>query len=137
VADVRDSRPYQHTEDRGRTCGKRGLHQGYTEKEVRESSMKELCALNATSTDEELQIWQFFLNIGFWKDEVAHDRYTDIDFKAKTIGVREKRQFNWELLRIRLSAPHRMFPTPKNLRERREYHAHNDMEQTITELSND
>lgn len=43
-----------------------------------------------------MQVWQFFLSTGFLEDEVAHTCYTDIDFKAKTIDVREKRQFNWE-----------------------------------------
>jgi hypothetical protein len=68
------------------------LHQSYTEKKVRAYSIEELRALNATSTDEELQFWQFFLSTGFREDEVAHACYTDIDFKAKTIDVREKRQ---------------------------------------------
>ena len=72
------------------------LHQSYTEKKVRAYSIEELRALNGASTDEELQVWQFFLSTGFREDEVAHACYTDIDFKAKTIDVREKRQFNWE-----------------------------------------
>jgi integrase/recombinase XerD len=72
------------------------LHQSYTEKKVRAYSVEELRALNAASTDEELQVWQFFLSTGFREDEVAHACYTDIDFKAKTIDVREKRQFDWE-----------------------------------------
>jgi integrase/recombinase XerD len=72
------------------------LHQSYTEKKVRAYSVAELRALNAASTDEEWQVWQFFLSTGFREDEVAHACYTDIDFKAKTIDVREKRQFNWE-----------------------------------------
>jgi integrase len=72
------------------------LHQNYTEKKVRAYSVEELRALNAASTDEELQAWQFFLSTGFREDEVAHACYTDIDFKAKTIDVREKRQFDWE-----------------------------------------
>lgn len=72
------------------------LHQRYTEKEVRAYSVEELRALNGASTDEELQVWQFFLSTGFREDEVAHACYSDIDFKAKTIDVREKRQFNWE-----------------------------------------
>jgi len=37
------------------------LHQSYTEKKVRAYSVEELRALNAASTDEELQVWQFFL----------------------------------------------------------------------------
>ena len=72
------------------------LHQSYTEKKVRAHSLEELRALNTASTDEELQMWQFFLSTGSREDEVARACYTDIDFKAKTIDVREKRQFNWE-----------------------------------------
>ena len=71
------------------------LHRTYTEEKVRAYSVEELRALNATSTDDELQVWQFFLSTGFREDEVAHACYTDIDFTAKTIDVREKRQFNW------------------------------------------
>jgi integrase len=72
------------------------LHQAYTEKKVKAYSVEELRALSASSTDEELQVWQFFLSTGFREDEVAHACYSDINFKAKTIDVREKRQFNWE-----------------------------------------
>jgi integrase/recombinase XerD len=72
------------------------LHQSYTEKKVRAYSVEDLRALNAASKDEELQLWQFFLSTGFREDEVAHACYTDIDFKAKTIDVREKRRFDWE-----------------------------------------
>ena len=72
------------------------LHQLYTEKKVRAYSVEELRALNAASTDEELQVWQLFLSTGFREDEVAHVCCTNIDFKAKTIDVQEKRQFNWE-----------------------------------------
>jgi integrase/recombinase XerD len=72
------------------------LHQSYREKKVRAYSIEELRALNGASTDEELQVWQFFLSTGFREDEVAPACYTDIDFKAMTIDVREKRQFNWE-----------------------------------------
>jgi hypothetical protein len=36
------------------------LHQSYTEKKVRAYSVEELRALNTASTDEELQMWQFF-----------------------------------------------------------------------------
>jgi hypothetical protein len=58
------------------------LHQNYTEKKVRAYSVEELRALNATSTDEELQVWQLFLSTGFREDEVAHACYTDIDFRG-------------------------------------------------------
>lgn len=57
-------------------------------------SVEELRALNAASTDEELQIWQFFLGTGFREDEVTHACDTDVDFKMKTITVLEKRQWN-------------------------------------------
>lgn len=63
---------------------------------MRAYSVEELRALNAASTDEELQVWQLFLSTGFREDEVAHVCCTNIDFKAKTIDVQEKRQFNWE-----------------------------------------
>ena len=76
----------------------------YTEKEVPAYSVEELRALNAASTGEELQVWQFFLSTGFREDEVAHACYTDIDFKAKTIDGRDKRQFDWEPLRIKPNA---------------------------------
>jgi integrase/recombinase XerD len=62
---------------------------------VKAYSVEELRALNAASTDEELQIWQFFLGTGFREDEVAHACDTDVDFKLKTISVLEKRQWNW------------------------------------------
>jgi integrase/recombinase XerD len=67
----------------------------YTEKKVKAYSVEELRALNAASTDEELQIWQFFLGTGFREDEVSHACATDIDFKLKTISVLAKRQWNW------------------------------------------
>jgi len=72
------------------------LRHSYTEKKVKAYSVEELRALNAASTDEELQIWQFFLGTGFREDEVAHACDTDVDFKMKTITVLEKRQWNWK-----------------------------------------
>ena len=72
------------------------LRHKYTEKKVKAYSVEELRALNAASTDEELQIWQFFLGTGFREDEVAHGCDTDVDFKMKTISVLEKRQWNWK-----------------------------------------
>jgi integrase/recombinase XerD len=72
------------------------LRHKYTEKKVKAYSVEELRALNAASTDEELQIWQFFLGTGFREDEVAHACDTDVDFKLKTINVLEKRQWNWK-----------------------------------------
>jgi hypothetical protein len=48
------------------------LRHKYTEKKVKAYSVEELRGLNAASTDEELQIWQFFLGTGFREDEVAH-----------------------------------------------------------------
>jgi integrase/recombinase XerD len=72
------------------------LRHKYTEKKVKAYSVEELRALNAASTDEELQIWQFFLGTGFREDEVAHACDTDVDFKLKTISVLEKRQWNWK-----------------------------------------
>jgi integrase len=71
------------------------LRHKYTEKKVKAYSVEELRALNAASTDEEFQIWQFFLGTGFREDEVAHACDTDVDFKMKTISVLEKRQWNW------------------------------------------
>jgi len=50
------------------------LRHKYTEKKVKAYSVEELRSLNAASTDEELQIWQFFLGTGFREDEVAHAR---------------------------------------------------------------
>ena len=72
------------------------LRHKYTEKKVKAYSVEELRALNAASTDEELQIWQFFLGTGFREDEAAHACDTDVDFKMKTISVLEKRQWNWK-----------------------------------------
>jgi len=72
------------------------LRHKYTEKKVKAYSVEELRALNAASTDEELQIWQFFLGTGFREDEVAHACDTDVDFKLRTISVLEKRQWNWK-----------------------------------------
>jgi integrase len=72
------------------------LHYAYTEKKVKAYSVEELRDLNATSTDEELQVWQFFLHSGFRDDEVAHACFSDIDFKACTISVLKKPQFDWE-----------------------------------------
>ena len=72
------------------------LRHKYTEKKVKAYSVEELRALNAASTDEELQIWQFFLGTGFREDEVAHACDTDVDFKLKTISVLEKRQWKWK-----------------------------------------
>ncbi len=72
------------------------LRHKYTEKKVKAYSVEELRALNAASTDEELQIWQFFLGTGFREDEVAHACDTDVDFKLKTIRVLEKRQWDWK-----------------------------------------
>jgi integrase/recombinase XerD len=71
------------------------LRHKYTEKKVKAYSVEELRALNAASTDEELQIWQFFLGTGFREDEVAHACDTDVDFKSKTITVLEKPRWNW------------------------------------------
>jgi integrase len=68
----------------------------YTEKKVKAYSVEELRALIAASTDEELQIWQFFLGTGFREDETAHACDTDVDFNMKTISVLEKRQWNWK-----------------------------------------
>ena len=68
----------------------------YTEKKVKAYFVEELRTLNAASTDEELQIWQFFLGSGFREDEAAHACYTDVDFKMKTISVLEKRQWHWK-----------------------------------------
>jgi integrase/recombinase XerD len=59
-------------------------------------------------------VWQFFLSTGFREDEVAHACYTDIDFKAMTIDVREKRQFNWEPK----DKAERTVPVPDSLLER-------------------
>jgi len=72
------------------------LRHKYTEKKVKAYSVEELRALNAASTDEELQIWQFFLGTGLREDEVAHACDTDVDFKLKTISVLEKRQWDWK-----------------------------------------
>jgi integrase len=72
------------------------LRHKYTEKKVKAYSVEELRALNAASTDEELQVWQFFLGSGFREDEAAHACYTDVDFKMKTISVLEKRQWHWK-----------------------------------------
>ncbi len=72
------------------------LRHKYTEKKVKAYSIEELRALNAASTDEELQIWQFFLGTGFREDEVAHACDTDVDFRQKTISVLQKRQWGWE-----------------------------------------
>jgi integrase/recombinase XerD len=72
------------------------LRHKYTEKKVKAYSVEELRALNWASTDEELQIWQFFLDTGFREDETAHACYTDVDFRQKTVSVLEKRQWGWE-----------------------------------------
>ena len=72
------------------------LRHKYTEKKVKAYSVEALRALNAASTDEEFQIWQFFLGTGFREDETAHACYTDADFRQKTIAVLEKQQWNWE-----------------------------------------
>jgi len=89
------------------------LRHTYTEKKVKAYSVEELRALNAASTDEELQIWQFFLGTGFREDEVAHACDTDVDFKLKTISVLEKRQWNWKPK----DKEERMVPIPDSLVE--------------------
>jgi Arc/MetJ family transcription regulator len=63
------------------------LRHKYTEKKAKAYCVEERRALNAASTDEELQIWQFFLGTGFPKDEVAHACDTDVDFKMKTMAI--------------------------------------------------
>ena len=75
---------------------KLSLHHAFTKKKVKAYVLEELRALNAVSTDEELQIWQFFLGTGFREGETAHACYTDIDFAGKTISVLIKPEFNWE-----------------------------------------
>jgi hypothetical protein len=72
------------------------LHHAFTKKKVKAYVLEELRALNAVSTDEELQIWQFFLGTGFREDETAHACYTDIDFAGKKISVLMKPESNWE-----------------------------------------
>ncbi len=72
------------------------LRHRFTERRVKAYSVEELRALNAASTDEELLIWQFFLGTGFREDEVAHACTTDIDFRQKTITVREKSLWKWK-----------------------------------------
>jgi hypothetical protein len=59
------------------------LRHEYTEKRVGAHSIEEPPALNAASTDEELQIWQFFLAAVFRQDQVAHARFTDVDYKTQ------------------------------------------------------
>jgi integrase len=66
------------------------LRHKYTEKKVKAYSVEEIRALNAASTDEELQIWQFFLGTGFREEEVSHACDTDVDFRQKSISVLEK-----------------------------------------------
>jgi integrase/recombinase XerD len=72
------------------------LRHKYTEKKVKAYSVEELRALNAASTDEELQVWQFFLGTGFREAEAAHACDTDADFIMKAISVLEKRRWNWK-----------------------------------------
>jgi len=67
----------------------------YTEKKVRAYSAEELRNLNAASSDEEKQVWQFFLHTGFREDEVAHACDTDLNVRAKTITVLAKEQWRW------------------------------------------
>src|SRR6185437_2075885 len=50
----------------------------FTERKVKAYSVEQMRALNAASTDEELQVWQFFLGTGFREDEVAHSCDTDV-----------------------------------------------------------
>jgi hypothetical protein len=66
------------------------LRHKYTEKKVKAYSVEEIRALNAASTDEELQIWQFFLGTGFREEEVSHACDTDVDLRQKSISVLEK-----------------------------------------------
>jgi hypothetical protein len=61
----------------------RTLRHKYAEKKVKAYSIEELPALNAVSTDEELQIWQSFLGTGFRQDDVAHACDTDVDCKMQ------------------------------------------------------
>jgi integrase/recombinase XerD len=72
------------------------LHHAFTKKKVKAYVLEELRALNAASTDDELQVWHFFLGTGFREDETAHACYTDIDFTGKKISVLMKPEFNWE-----------------------------------------
>ena len=72
------------------------LRHKFTEKKVKAYSVEEIRALNAASTDEELQIWQFFLGTGFREEEVSHACDTDVDFRQKSISVLEKRPWGWE-----------------------------------------
>jgi integrase/recombinase XerD len=79
----------------------------YTEKKVKAYSVEELRTLNAASTDEELQIWQFFLGTGFREDEVAHACDTDVDFKLKTFSVLEKTETHASKTRVSQFVPRR------------------------------
>jgi hypothetical protein len=63
------------------------LRHKYMEKKVKAYSVEELRALKAASTDEELQILEFFLGTGFREDEVAHACDTDVDFKLRWYSI--------------------------------------------------
>lgn len=75
----------------------RGDRPKFTESDVETYEPEELTALwEACRTDDEKLLFQFFLQSGFRDQEVQHATYSDINFHAGTIAVREKPEYNWE-----------------------------------------
>ena len=67
----------------------------YTRKAVRAYSPEELKRLFAEATQEEVELFQFFLCTGCRDAEVQHAVWRDIDFTRKTFNVSEKPDLDW------------------------------------------
>jgi integrase len=66
----------------------------YEEKKATIYSNKEVAALRAAATDEELDVLESFLGSGFRKGELANLRWTDVDFPNRLIRAQAKA--NWK-----------------------------------------
>lgn len=99
------------------------LSHKYTEKQVRAYTEDELKALFDACDDEEKLLFTFFLQTGFREQEVEFACYSDINFDAHTVSVKEKPEFGFKPK----DAEEREVPVPdallKTLRERRRVYA--------------
>lgn len=68
----------------------------YVERPPEAYTRAELEALFAVSSDEDRELWRFFLATGFREGEVAHAEVTDLHKDSKTIRVDEKKFWNYK-----------------------------------------
>lgn len=68
----------------------------YTRKKIRAYNPDELRTLFAAATQEETELYQFFLCTGCRDGEVQHAAWTDFDFARKTFHIEEKLDLSWE-----------------------------------------